>query len=168
MKKDTLNKLNMEEIRLLVPEERSRYYERYIFELIKLHSKEGLTQAEIERITSINANTLGKYLELLTSKRKVYRSKRGKSIIYYPNGRIAHSLSQKDIILTDEETGFEKRYRLYIIDNPEGQLLYIQEKEIDESGFENVIAGITIPKSRLFDFVNILEKIDKNKEVTLD
>ena len=104
MKQDTLNKLSLEEIRFLSPEERSKYYERYLFELIKIHSKEGLTQAEMEKITSINANTLSKYLELLTSKRKVYRSKRGKSVIYYPNGKIAHSLTEKDIVLRDDES----------------------------------------------------------------
>ncbi|MEK6884582.1 MAG: hypothetical protein AABY22_33425 [Nanoarchaeota archaeon] len=168
MKQDTLNKLNLEEIRLLSPEERSKYYERYLFELIKLHFKEGLMQAELEKLTGINANTLSKYLELLTSKRKVFRSKKGKSVIYYPNGKIAHSLMDKDLILADELTGFEKRYRLYLIENPEGQLLYIQEKELDENGFENVVAGITIPKSRLYDFIRTLSKIDKQEIKALE
>jgi len=167
MRQDSLNKLSLEEMQSLSPEERSRYYERYLFELIKLHSKEGLTQAELEKITGINANTLGKYLELLSSKRKVYRSKKGRSIIYYPNGKIAHSLSEKDLTIIDANTGFEKRYRFYLIENPEGQQLYIQEKEIDNNGFENVVAGITISKSGLYDFVCMLNKIEKIDEVTL-
>ncbi len=164
MKQDTINKLAPDEIMMLSPEERSRYYERYLFELLKMHFKQGLTLAELEKITGMSVNTLSKYLELLNSKRKVYRSKRGRTIIYYPNGRIVHSLTEKDLILTDEITGNEKRYRIYMIENPEGeQLVYIQEKELDSNGFENVVAGITLPKSRINEFISMLQKINKEK-----
>lgn len=158
MKGDSLNKLPLEDIKMLSPEERSKYYERYLFDIIKKHEKMGLTQSEMEKISGLTFNTLSKYLEVLTSKRKLYRIKKGKAIIYYPNGRIAHSLTDKDIQLKG------KRYRIYLIENPEGeQLVYIQEKELDENGFENVVAGITIPKESLYDFTHILKKIDTEK-----
>ena len=119
MKQDTINRLASEEIMMLSPEERSRYYERYLFELLKNNSKQGLTLANFEKLTSMSVNTLSKYLEILSSKRKVYRSRRGRTIIYYPNGKIAHPLIEKDLIIIDKETGFEKRYRIYLIENPE-------------------------------------------------
>lgn len=160
MKQDTINKLIPEEIMMLSPEERSRYYERYLFELLKNNSKQGLTLADFEKLTSMSVNTLSKYLEILSSKRKVYRSKRGRTIIYYPNGKIAHPLIEKDLIVSDKETGFEKRYRIYLIENPEGQMVYIQEKEIDINGFENVVAGITVPKTGIKSFLDMLKKIN--------
>lgn len=163
MMNDMENKLSLKDINLLSIDERSRYYERYLFELIKRYEKTGLTQKQIEDITGMSINTVSKYLEMLFSKRKAYRVRKGNILIYYPNGKIPHPLMNKDIISLDEN-GKEHKYKIYIIENPDGKFLYIQEKELDNKGFENVVAGILIPESAITAFKEIFSKAEKNIE----
>ncbi len=166
---DTLNKLTLDEMKLLPIDERSRYYERYIFELITAHERLGLTQKEIEQVTGIASNTVSKYLEMLFSKRNVYRVKRGKNITYFPNGRLIHPLINKDIIVFDG-FGAEHRYKAYAVDNPDGKFLYLQEKEIDrKSGMENVVGGVLIPEAGISKFRALFDEFEKSfKKIILE
>ncbi len=166
---DVLNKLSLEEIKLLPTEERSRYYERYIFELVKTHERVGMTQKEIEGLTGIAGNTVSKYLEVLFSKRNVYRVKRGNNVTYFPNGKMLHPLVDRDVVVYDRE-GEEHRYRAYAVDNPDGKFLYLQEKEIDRrSGMENIVGGILIPQEGIAKFKALFVEFDSAfKELILE
>lgn len=159
--RDLQNKLTLGEINALPPEERSRYYERYLFGLIKANDRGvGLTQTEIENMTGLSSNTLSKYLEMLFSKRKVYRIKRGRTLTYFPNGKVLHPIVQRDIIAFDDKN-LEHRYKAYVVDNFDGKFLYLQEKEITEDGFEDVIGGVMIPRSGVEQLSKVLLEADE-------
>lgn len=166
--KDVLNKLSLEEIKMLPTDDRSRYFERYLFELIKTQERAGITQKELEGLTGLSGNTLSKYLELLFSKRNVYRVKKGNNVTYFPNGRV-HTFINKDVTVYDK-SGIEHRYKAYAVDNPDGKFLYLQEREVDRrTGIENVIGGVLIPETGIAKFKGIFGEFENTfKNVTVE
>lgn len=150
--------VELDQIRNLPPDERGKYYERFFYNMIHMSSqkgvpfrKAGLTAAQIKRMTRLPDNTVDKYLNNLFLKRKVYRVKIGNIVKYFPNGRVPHALTDRDISLGD------RKFRIYQIANPDGDFIYVQEKELDENGFEEVVGGITIPKNGLHKILEVLE-----------
>ena len=159
----------VEKIRNIPIDERGKYYERFFYNLILESDKKGMsfrkagiTPAYIKKITKINDNTVDKYLYSLFLKRKVYRIKIGNSYKYFPNGRVLHAITDRDITLGD------KRYRVYQIRNPDGDFFYLQEKEIDDNGFEEIVGGITIPKEGVMKIIEVMnEALAQNKEIDI-
>lgn len=150
--------LSIEEIRGIPMDERGKYIERYLYELVKKQA-DGLTLHDIQQITNLPKSTLSKYLELLFSKRKIFKIKRGRFVLFKPNGKIFHPLLERDLILGEDKSGDIKKYRLYLIENPDGRFLYIQEKQIDGNGFEDIIGGIMIPLRGLSTLIEKLNGI---------
>lgn len=136
--------MSLEEIQNIPMDERGKYYERYLYQFVK-NQKEGTTLSEVQQLTGLPKPTLSKYLELLFSKRKIFKVKKGKFVVYKPNGQIFHALFERDLLLHTNEKGDIKKYRIYLIENPDGKFLYLQEKQVDGNGFEDVVGGVMIP-----------------------
>jgi hypothetical protein len=148
--KDRLTPQDIKDIPLT---ERGKYVEAYLSTLIHANKERGLAPTEIENLTGFPKNTLYKYLELLFSKGEIYRVKRGRAIIFYPNGRIFHPLHERDMVFDN------KKYRISLIENPDGRHVYLQEKDIDENGFEDVVRGIMLPYEHLDKIITKLTQL---------
>ena len=159
----------VDKIKNIPIDERGKYYERLFYNMISQSSekgmpfrKAGIIPAKIKKITKINDNTVDKYLNSLFLKRKVYRVKIGNSYKYFPNGKISHPITDRDISIE------HKRFRIYQIRNPDGDFFYIQEKEIDDNGFEEIVGGITVPKEGIIKIIEVLyESLAQNKEIKI-
>lgn len=149
--------LSLEEIEDLPTLEKPKYYLRYIDNLIQKNPTLGFSMKELEKLTALNESTLSKYLGILYSQRRIYRVRRGTTVLYYPNGKV-HTFFNRDIISYDELNN-QHRYRLSLLKNHSGSFVYIQEKELDENNFENVVAGILVSKSALPALIDQLNKI---------
>lgn len=153
------DRLTPEDIQSIPIIERGKYIEAYILSLIVVNKGRGLTFSEIENFTGFTKVTLAKYLELLFSKGEIYKVKRGRLSIYYPNGRVVHPLEERDMIFDN------KKYRISLIENVEGKHVYIQEKDIDENGFEDIIRGIMLPYEHLDKIIDKLAQIKNNDDI---
>lgn len=149
------DRLSPDEIKDIPITERGKYIEAYLSTLIHANKERGLTPTEIENLTGFPKNTLLKYLELLFSKGEIYRVKRGKAVIYYPNGRIFHPLRETDMVFDN------KKYRISLVENPDGKQVYLQEKDIDENGFEDVVRGIMLPYEHLDAIISKLTEVKR-------
>ena len=156
---DNVESLSLEEINDLPILEKPKYYMRYLSDVIEKNKELGVSIKDLEKITNLNETTLAKYLGILFSQRRIYRIRRGNTVLYYPNGRV-HTFLSRDIVSYDERNN-QHKHHVSLLKNPAGSFVYIQEKELDENGFEIVIAGILVPKSAL---TMLIEQLGKAKD----
>lgn len=154
------NKLSNEELAGLPPVERARYLEGFIFNVLQ-NERTGSTPTELEKVTGLSITTISKYLEVLFSKRKLYRVRRGNSITYFTNGKIHNSIDKR-VVITNQ-SGEAKKYRIQMVENPDGEQLYVQEIQPDENGMDRAIAGIMIPRTGISNFKEIFEELSKDE-----
>lgn len=137
----------------LPQDERSKFYESSILNLINANGNRGVTTTEIERGTGIPKNSLLKTVEVLFHKRKIHRIRRGKFSLYYPIGMEMPN-NFRDITYGQNQI---RRYGLKLIQNIEGKFVQIQEREIDENGFLDDIGGVLIPIAKVSELINMLK-----------
>lgn len=148
------NQLALEEYDKLSKENKIRYNENYILVLLEKNKKRGLTLKEADKIIlHVSKPTILKFLERLVAKRQIFKVRRDKLIIYYPNNRPLHPLLNKRISLDGRD------YNIQLIDNPEGLSLFVQEINRDLLGIEEITGGIMIPFNSINKMVNVLDEI---------
>ena len=156
------DQLSFDEIKDLPQPERAKFYESSVLGLIIVNGNRGLTTSEIERATRFPKTTLLKTIELLFHKRKIHRIRRGKFSLYYPHGMEVPN-KFRDITYGENNTNL---YGVKLIQNVEGQFVLIQEREIDEYGFNEDIGGVLIPVSKVTELINLLKlAIDQPQNV---
>src|SRR5438105_2307686 len=137
----------------LPQDERSRFYESSILNLINANGSRGVSTSEIERGTRYPKNSLLKTVEILFHKRKIHRISRGKFSLYYPIGMEMLN-NFRDIMYGQNQV---RRYGVKVIQNIEGKFVHIQEREIDENGFLEDIGGVLIPITKIPELINMLK-----------
>ena len=85
--------------------------------------------------------------------------KKGNSYIYYPNGRISHPSEEGEILFDN------KKYKFSVVEYGGSKSIYIQEKVIDENGFDEVVGGIMYPlgKEEMAKLIKQLKNIYDNQ-----
>lgn len=153
------NELDVEEIKYLPNKEKSRYIQRYLESLILKNKNKGLTLSEILKISNISKPTIMKYLEILFSKRKIYKDKKANVTIYYPNGRVSHPSEDGEITFND------RKYKFSVVSNEDEKFIYLQEKAIDENDFEEIVGGVMFPldKGAIMELQRHVKTIARDK-----
>ena len=144
-------RITNEEIKAIPSDMRDRYIEETLNDLIK-EKKDGVTIAEICRITGLTRNTIQRYIDRLTALNEIYKTQHGKSIVFHPNGRAMHPSMEKTIKTIDNE------YKFTIINSSYGDSIFIQELKEGRFGKERK-GGIIIKKRDLETFVNKLIEV---------
>lgn len=153
--------LTYEEIRSLPPHEKGRFIESSVQSLVQINKDRGLALSEIEKTTKFPKNTLIKHVELLHSKRNIYKISRGRFSIYYPN-LTSNEVQFRDIMYGK---GNSQRYGVRIVENIAGKHVLIQEREIDENGFVEDVGGVMIPLAKISELTNMLLQISNNLQL---
>jgi len=149
--------LETEQFKAMPALEKDSYLDRMLKKILELNPN-GITAPTIARSLGINATTIWRHLEKLTSTREGYKISYGKTTVYYPNGKMIHHFKKEDLILGD------KAYSFFYVVNNFGKFMYLQEKKQDRLGASEVVGGLIIPINKLGEFVNAI--IESSKEIT--
>lgn len=148
--------LEPEQLKVMPALEKESYVNKILKKILELNSN-GTTGPIVSKALGINATTIWRHLEKLTSTREAYKLNFGKTTIYFPNGKMIHHFKYEDISLGD------KIYSFYYVINNFGEFLYLQEKKQDRLGAIDVIGGLMIPIKELGNFVRVI--LNSSKEI---
>ena len=156
--------LETEQFKVMPALEKDSYLDRVLRKILELNPN-GITAPVIARALGINATTIWRHLEKLTSTREGYKISYGKTTVYYPNGKMIHHFKKEDLLLGD------KAYSFFYVVNNFGKFMYLQEKKQDRLGASEVVGGLLIPINKVEEFVNAImessreiNKLDKTKK----
>lgn len=151
--------LEKDEFRGLSRTMQAQYAEKAILKMVSANAQQGITMQEIREHTPFAVSTISKYLDVLLAKRRIFKVTRGNVTFYFPNGIPLHQINEQEI-----EDG-KKAFRLSLVQNNLGKMLYIQELELDGIGMKQVVGGITIPVSSAVALSKVIRELvfDKAK-----
>lgn len=153
------NMLNLMECRKLSPQKREAYLQNTIKETIDLN-QDGISIADIEEITKFfSRKAIEKHIEKLLATNEIYAKQIGKTLVFYPNGRLVHGKLQKELKI-DEDTVL----KFQIVDNPFGEFLFFHQITRTELG-EQIKGGLLIPKNKIKELKDFVDSIKKDVEV---
>lgn len=137
----------------LAPKEKSEYMEATLQEILVLNKDIGITISNILAETYFDRKAVSKYLEKLVAKRIGYRVQRGKTIVYYINGRLIHHLFNKTV-----EVG-NRHYSFKALFDGKQVSLFIQEIKKNDLGVIEEGGGIIVPLKDIDDFSQYISKV---------
>ncbi|SRR6266566_232904 len=142
------------EIKAFSPKERDRYIQNVILRILQANSK-GVTVAQVSTKTNFSRPTVAKHLDILVAIGEAYRIERGNLSIYYKNGKILREIDAVSVSTPD------KTYTFYVLENEDGEFVYIQEKELDEFRSVRVRGGVMINKKDLALVIGKIQELFK-------
>jgi predicted transcriptional regulator len=142
--------LSADKIESMRPREKQNYIDHLILEILKRNPR-GVTIAELQSKTPFSRNTFMEHLGRLVATRQASRIYRGKVSIYYRNGSVQNAMEIRDIADPNHV------YSVMQLLNEDGNFIYVQEKEIDESRTIRVKGGIMINAKTVVDFLSKLQ-----------
>lgn len=139
-----------------MPAKDKKDYLRVILKKILELNPNGITVSQINNaISYYNKPVIWNHLENMVSTREAYSLEFGKTIVYYPNGKMVHPLFKEDIQISD------KLYSIFLVRNDFGDFLYLQEKKLDKLGLSTACGGIILPFNNCEEFAKILLQAKK-------
>ena len=153
--------LTPEEIKALNPKEREERVRSVINKILTLNEN-GIMVSEVVDATKLNRITVTKHLEHLVAIREAYKKDRGMGALYYKNGKLVHSTDRFSMNIG------KKFYDFIKLENPEGDFVFIQEKEQDELRLLTIKGGIMIPLENFGQFISGLQKFMIQSETNME
>lgn len=132
-------------------EDREKYIDTVLMDFLTTNSDYGLTIDDLKTVTNFDRRTISVHLEKFVARGEVYKELRGKRLqIFRTNGQ---SVGKPEFV----KTGLRDHYfRLYRLENNDGNFVYIQEREVDSFKRDNVKGVIKIRDEELQDFIKKL------------
>lgn len=161
---DTEYELDKNQMKQLDPETREILVRDKVRRSVRKMGEDGLSIAEIIKLTGFDRKTVVGHLRVLEGLREVYSQKKnGKLTLYYPNGKPLHNLGKKRI---------ESDNSILEISIAQGQkkklFFYILEKKYTIIDGEVSEGAILLPLEGLDEFVEALRTFrEEFQEVTL-
>jgi len=160
---DNEYELNKDQMKQLDPETKEILIRDKVRRSVRKMGEDGLSVAEIIKLTGFDRKTVVGHLKVLEGLREVYSQKKnGKLTLYYPNGKPLHYLGKKrleynnSILEISIAQGQKKRLFFYILEKK----YTIIDGEVSEG-------AILLPLESLDEFVNALKTFkDEFQEVT--
>lgn len=146
----------LREYRRLAPQKREAYLQNTVKEIIDLNQN-GISIADIIGTTKyFSRKTVEKHLQKLLATNEIYTKQIGKTIVYYPNGRLVHGKLQKEIKIDEDNI-----LKFQIVDNPFGEFLFFHQVIRTDLG-EMIKGGLLIPKEKLKELKDFIVSIEKD------
>ena len=143
----TVKLLTKERVLKMPPQEREKYYERVILDIL-IVNKQGATAPEISQSTGFAERTIRGHLDRLTARGEIHSVVRGGASFYFTRGVIqGETLTIKSNI----KPGLQ--YVITNLENIDGEFYYIQQKEIDDYRALRVKGSVMIAKEDGQDFI---------------
>ena len=129
--------------------DKAMYVQKVILDALETHRAGGLSISELIEFSGFSRETLSKHLEVLVASREVYKAGES-SARYHKNGRIVHYRHM------DSKLFGKRLYTFYELNNPDGDFIFLQEKEMGEFRTIRDKGGIMISKDDLPRFMTEL------------
>jgi DNA-binding transcriptional ArsR family regulator len=126
--------------------DKSKYVQKIILDALDAHRAGGLSISELAETTGFSRETLSKHLDILVASREAYKAGES-SARYHKNGRIVHYHHM------DNKLFGKRLYTFYELNNPDGDFIFLQEKEMGEFRTIRDKGGIVIAKNDLPRFM---------------
>ena len=143
----TVKLLTKERVLKMPPQEREKYYERVILDIL-IANKLGATAPEISQSTGFAERTIRGHLDRLTARGEAHTITRGGVAFYFTRGII-----QGETLTIKSKTKQGLQYIITNLENVDGKFYYIQQKEIDEYRALRVKGSVMIAKEDGHDFI---------------
>jgi hypothetical protein len=144
-----------EEIEKINPENRKDYYRMMLRKILDQNPR-GVSIPQIVQLTGLDKKTVRSHLEFLVAVRDAYKWEYGpRSIVYYPNGRLAHPIIDAPV-----EIG-GRFYTFRVMEGDFGTLVHIQEKICESGNVLTTAGGIVVHKEGLSKFIEELTGIEE-------
>lgn len=144
---------NKEEFESLPLDQKQRHYETVIRKMLENDLDGTTTSTILNLIPYFNEKTIQKYLDKLVNTNFAYKKLVGRTYVYFHNGRLAHEVLSRDLIIG------KKTYSFYYIHNPEERAIFIEEKKKDELGALSISGGIMVKTASFSEFIEKLKEI---------
>jgi hypothetical protein len=135
----------------LPTQEKERYARETVKETVEMNPY-GVTVPMLSKHLPFDSRTISKHLSILTHTNDVYTMEIGSTILYLPNGRLAHAVQMPPLKIKDKE------YQASVLQNRLGQFLFIQEKKVQDYAQE-VSGSLMIPLTAFDTFVKYLSDV---------
>jgi hypothetical protein len=152
------NMFTLEEYMKLSPKKREAFVHNTVKEIVEMNEN-GISISDIGGATKFfSRKAIEKHLETLVATNEVYTKLIGKTIAYYPNGRLVHGKLQRDMKLDESNV-----LKFQIVDNPFGEFLFFHQIARTELG-ELVKGGLLIPRNKIKELKDFIDSIEKEIE----
>ncbi len=117
------------------------------------YNPDGVPTSVMKDALEITKNTALKVLRSLEAEREIYSAKIGKTLVWYPNGRLIHPYLETFMELCG------KPYRFSIQEGRRGPMVQIQERSYSLLRGERVEGAIFVELGNLEEFIEGLSEI---------
>jgi len=148
---ENMNLVPPETIKSWRVEDREKYVDTVLMDFLTINSDHGLTIDDLKTVTNFDRRTISSHLEKFVARGEVYKELRGKRLqIFRTNGQ---PVGKPEFV----KSGVDDHYfRLYRLENDDGNFVYIQERELDSFKRDSVKGVIKIKDEELQDFIKKL------------
>ena len=145
---------SIEDYKKKSPQQRERYSEMKIKEMITKNTGKGVTISQIEKNTYFHRNTISKHVKSLINKGEIYQYP-----AEAPNGLLFSNGNLLDPIFRENLGIDNKLFSIYVIKNQLGKFCYIQEKKENIYGQMETKGGLVVPVDQIVNFSDRLKEI---------
>lgn len=150
-KPESLELISPKTIKSWRVEDREKYIDKIIMDFLNANSDQGLTIEDLKIVTEFDRRTISTHLEKFVLRGEIYKELRGKRLnIFHPNGQ---SVGKPEFVKNNHNDHY---FRLYRLENYNGNFVYIQERELDSFKRDNVRGVIKIRDDEIQDFIKKL------------
>ena len=143
----TVKLLTKERVLKMPPQERVKYYERVILDIL-IANKQGATAPEISQSTGFAERTIRGHLDRLTARGEAHTVVRGGASFYFARGVV-----QGETLIIKSKIKQGLQYVVTDLENIDGEFYYVQQKELDEYRALRVKGSVMIAKEDGQDFI---------------
>jgi len=159
---DEVKLVSSETVKSWRVEDREKYIDKVIIDILTANSDQGLTIDDLLTITGFDRRTISSHLTKFVARGEVFKELRGKRLaIYRTNGQ---PVGKPEFVKGDLKDHY---FRLYRLENDDGNFVYIQEREVDSFKRDNVKGVIKIRDEEMQEFIKKLHafavRVTKNE-----
>ncbi len=132
-------------------EDREKYIDKVLMDFLTENSDQGLTIEDLQTTTNFDRRTISTHLSKFVARGEVYKEVRGKRLaIYRTNGQ---PVGKPEFVRSESKDHY---FRLYRLENDDGNFVYIQERELDSFKRDSVKGVVKIRDEEMQEFIKKL------------
>lgn len=148
---DAVKLVSSETVKSWRVEDREKYISKVVMDILTENSDQGLTIDDLAVTTGFDRRTISGHLTKFVTRGEVYKEVRGKRLaIYRTNGQ---PIGKPEFVRSESKDHY---FRLYRLENDDGNFVYIQERELDSFKRDSVKGVVKIRDEEMQEFIKKL------------
>lgn len=148
---DSVKLVSSETVKSWRVEDREKYISKVVMDILTENSDQGLTIDDLAITTGFDRRTISSHLTKFVTRGEVYKEVRGKRLaIFRTNGQ---PVGKPEFVRGESKDHY---FRLYRLENDDGNFIYIQERELDSFKRDSVKGVVKIRDEEMQEFIKKL------------